>query len=186
MVPSISSKEIITSFVGLRPVLKGNDFYIDISKKAPHFVHVAGIQSPGLTASPAIAEYVKDLLKNDGLELTEKETYLPRIEPGERFSDKTPDEANELIKRNPLYGNIVCRCETVSEAEIIEAIRKGHTTMDGIKFYTRAGMGQCQGGFCTYKILKIISRETGIPVEQITKRGGESFIVKDKIENASL
>lgn len=186
MVPSISSKEIITSFVGLRPALQGNDFYIDRSKKVPHFIHVAGIQSPGLTASPAIAEYVKDLLKNDGLMLTEKDNYSPEIKPPVRLSDKSLNEADELIKKNPLFGNIVCRCETVSEAEIIEAIHKGHFTLDGIKFYTRAGMGKCQGGFCSYKILKIISRETGMPVENITKRGEGSYIVKDRIENMSV
>jgi glycerol-3-phosphate dehydrogenase len=186
IMPSISSKEIITSFAGLRPALEGNDFYIDKSGKIPHFIHVAGIQSPGLTASPAIAEYVKNLLKDDGLELTEKGCYSAEIDPSVRLSEKTLNEADRLINENPLYGNIVCRCETVSEAEIIEAIKKGHTTLDGIKFYTRAGMGKCQGGFCTYKILKIISRETGIPIEKITKRGGESYIVKGKIEDMSI
>jgi glycerol-3-phosphate dehydrogenase len=186
IIPSISSKEIITSFVGLRPALKGNDFYIDISKKASHFIHVAGIQSPGLTASPAIAEYVKNLLKKDGLQLTEKDDYSPTIEPKPRLSDRTISEADELIKKEPLYGNIVCRCETVSEAEIIEAINNGHITLDGIKFYTRAGMGKCQGGFCTYRLLKIIARETGMPIEKITKRGGKSFIVKGKIADLDI
>ncbi len=185
IMPSISSKEIITSFVGLRPTMKGNDFYIELSKKVPHFIHVAGIQSPGLTASPAIAEYVKDLLKKDGLQLTEKKDYSPTIQPGARLLDRSLTEVDELIKKNPLYGNIVCRCETVSEAEIIEAINKGHTTLDGIKFYTRAGMGKCQGGFCTYKILKIIARETGMPIEKITKRGGKSYIVKCRIADMS-
>ena len=86
-----------------------------------------------------------------------------------------------LVAENPQYGHVVCRCESVSEAEIVEAIHKGHTTLDGIKFYTRAGMGRCQGGFCTYKILKIIARETGMPVEHITKRGDGSRIVQGHI-----
>jgi len=90
-------------------------------------------------------------------------------------------EADECVEKNRSFGEIVCRCETVSEAEIVEAIRKGHTTLDGIKFYTRAGMGRCQGGFCTYKIMKILQRETGIPFDRITKRGGGSRLLLNEI-----
>jgi glycerol-3-phosphate dehydrogenase len=75
----------------------------------------------------------------------------------------------------------VCRCESVSEAEIVAAIHKGHTTLDGIKFYTRAQMGRCQGGFCTYKILKIIERETGMSIHEVTKRGGDSYVIPSEI-----
>ncbi len=181
MVPVISRREIITSFVGLRPVLEGNDFYIDISQKTPHFIQVAGIQSPGLTASPAIAGYVKDLLKKDGLQLTEKVDYHPGLSTSPHVREQSPENLAILAEKNPQYAHIVCRCESVSEAEIVEAIHKGHTTLDGIKFYTRAGMGRCQGGFCTYKILKILARETGIPIEEITKRGGGSYVVQGKL-----
>jgi len=186
MVPSISRKEIITSFAGLRPALEGNDFYIDISKKAPHFIQVAGIQSPGLTASPAIGEYVKDLLKKDGLKLEEKTDYDPFIKGFQQIRLYNPQKAENLIKRNKAYGHIICRCESVSEAEILEAVRKGHITLYGIKFYTRAGMGKCQGGFCSYKILHLISKETGLPIEKITKRGGKSYLVKEKISSLNL
>lgn len=181
LVPSISEKDIITSFAGLRPALKTGDFLINISDKSSHFIQVAGIQSPGLTAAPAIAEYVKDLLKKDGLELIEDPDYDPYVSHAPKVRDLTPEQLDELIKDNPSYGNIICRCETVSEAEIVEAIRKGHTTLDGIKFYTRAGMGKCQGGFCTYKILKILERETGISPFKITKRGKESYLIKNKL-----
>ncbi|MBD3347465.1 MAG: FAD-dependent oxidoreductase [Chitinivibrionales bacterium] len=181
MTPSVSRKDIITSFAGTRPALKGNDFYIDISKKRPRFIQVAGVQSPGLTASPAIAEYVKDLLKQAGLKLTEKDSFNPRLEKTVSVRKQSPEQAAQLIDTNPMFGSIVCRCETVSEAEIVEAIRKGHTTLDGIKFYTRAGMGRCQGGFCTYKILKILARETGKDIREFTKRGGGSFEIVGKI-----
>ncbi|MCD6396682.1 MAG: FAD-dependent oxidoreductase, partial [Spirochaetaceae bacterium] len=181
MVPSISQRDIITSFTGLRPVLKGGDFYIDISSKQPHFIQVAGIQSPGLTAVPAIAEYVKDLLKKDGLILIEKSSYEPSIEKVPRMRTLPPEEADFLIEKDPAYGEIVCRCESVSEAEIIAAVKHGHTTLDGIKFYTRAQMGRCQGGFCTDRIIKIIQRETGLSYEEITKRGKKSWLIKDRI-----
>ncbi len=181
MVPSISQRDIITSFTGLRPVLESGDFYIDISAKQPHFIQVAGIQSPGLTAVPAIAEYVKNLLKKDGLVLTEKSSYDPKIDKLPRMRTISPVEADELIKSDPAFGEIVCRCESVSEAEIIAAVKNGHTTLDGIKFYTRAQMGRCQGGFCTDRIIKIIQRETGLSYEDITKRGKASWILEDKI-----
>lgn len=181
MIPAISKREIITSFAGLRPTLEGGDFFIDVSKKTDRFIQVAGIQSPGLTASPAIGEYVKDLLKANGLTLVEKSSYDPVVAKVEQVRSNSHEANEKLIEKNPQYGNLVCRCEQISEAEIVEAIRNGHATLDGIKFYTRAGMGKCQGGFCTYKIMKIISRETGIPFTQISKRGGESQLVQSRI-----
>jgi glycerol-3-phosphate dehydrogenase len=181
MVPAISKKDIITSFAGLRPTLPGDDFYIDLSQKAPGLVQAAGIQSPGLTAAPAIAEYVAGLLQKDGLELAEKTGVTPFRQPSSKIRGKDFAELEEWIRREPSYGHVVCRCESVSEAEVVEAIRKGHTTLDGIKFFTRAGMGRCQGGFCTYRLLAILARETGMPVEAITKRGKGSPIVVGRI-----
>ena len=181
MVPSVSRRDIITSFVGLRPTLKDGDFYIALSKKAKHFIQVAGIQSPGLTASPAIGEYVKDLLKQDGMVLTEKKAFDPCVEKPAQVRKMTAQNVDDVVKKNPAYGNIICRCESVSEAQIVEAIHKGHTTLDGIKFYTRAQMGKCQGGFCTYRILQIIQRETGMSVKEITKRGGQSQLVTGRL-----
>ncbi len=181
MVGSISKKEIITSFAGLRPTLPDDDFFIAVSQAAPRFIQVAGIQSPGLTASPAIAEHVKDLLKKDGLSLVEKTDFTPAIPRTIRAREQTPEALDRLWRENPAYAHVVCRCETVSEAEVVDAIRKGHTTLDGIKLYTRAGMGRCQGGFCTYRILSVISRETGLSIEEITKRGPGSELVTARI-----
>ena len=181
LVPAVSERDIITSFSGLRPTLKGEDFYIGVSALRRHFIQVAGIQSPGLTASPAIAEYVKDLLKRDGLVLEEDPSYDPEIEELPRLRTMSTALADSLISEQPDYGDVVCRCEMVSRAEIVAAIRHGHTTLDGIKFYTRAQMGRCQGGFCTFRILKIISEETGTPIERITKRGAGSGLLRGRI-----
>ena len=181
MVNGISTRDVITSFAGLRPVLDSEDFYIDLSKKVPHFVQVAGIQSPGLTASPAIGEYVKDLLKQDGLELVKKERIEYRNPPRHELRNETPEALDRLHDADPAWTHMVCRCEKISEAEIVEAVRKGHTTLDGVKFYTRAGMGRCQGGFCSARIMKIISRESGIPMEELTKKGGNSRLLGGKL-----
>ncbi|HEY9053885.1 MAG TPA: NAD(P)/FAD-dependent oxidoreductase [Rectinemataceae bacterium] len=180
MIPGISETDVITSFAGLRPAC-GDDFYIALSTKVPHLVQVAAIQSPGLTASPAIGEYVKDLLKKDGLRLVEKPDWDPWVDKAKRARDLSPFELDEAVAADPAYGDIVCRCERVSEAEIIQAIRAGHRTLDGIKYVTRAQMGRCQGGFCTYKIIKILMRETGMSYDQVTKRGGASFVLKGEL-----
>ena len=186
MVNGVSTRDVITSFAGLRPVLDSEDFYIDLSQKVPHFVQVAGIQSPGLTASPAIGEYVKDLLKKDGLELVEKEKIEYRNPIHHELRNETPETLDRLHDDDPAWTHIVCRCEKISEAEIVEAVRKGHTTLDGVKFYTRAGMGRCQGGFCSAKIMKIISRESGIPMEELTKKGGNSRLLGGKLGTITI
>ena len=177
LVPALSERDIITAFSGLRPTLAGGDFRIECSGKVPTLVQVAGIQSPGLTASPAVGEYVKDLLKKAGLTLEEKPDWDPCLPEVPRIRELTPFQVDELAQRDPAYGEVVCRCEGVSEAEIVAAVRRGHRTLDGIKFYTRAQMGRCQGGFCTYRILGILARETGLPVQAITKRGPGSELL---------
>ena len=185
MIPSLSQNDVITNFAGLRPCL-GEDFYIEASKKAPCFVQVAGIQSPGLTASPAIAEYVKNILVEMGLQLTEKPHWNPYVEnhPCARemlLNQSGLEELDDRISNDPSWGNMVCRCENVSEAEIVQAVKLGHTTLDGIKYFTRAQMGRCQGGFCTYKIIKIIMRETGLSFDEITKHGSKSRILESML-----
>jgi glycerol-3-phosphate dehydrogenase len=177
MIPSLSRNDVITSFVGLRPCLE-EDFYIASSEKAPAFVQVAGIQSPGLTASPAIGEYVKNLLRDMGLELREKPGWDPFIEDRPRARELDPFALDALIAKDPAWGNMICRCENVSEAEIVQAVRLGHRTLDGVKYFTRAQMGRCQGGFCTYKIIKIIMRETGLSWNEVTKHGGSSRLLE--------
>jgi len=180
MIPSLSQNDVITSFAGLRPCL-GEDFYIEASKKAPCFVQVAGIQSPGLTASPAIGEYVKNILLDMGLQLTEKPGWNPYVEDRPLARNLSLNELDSLIAKDKAWGNIVCRCENVSEAEIVQAVKLGHTTLDGVKYFTRAQMGRCQGGFCTYKIIKIIMRETGLSWDEVTKHGGKSRVLEGSL-----
>ncbi len=180
LIPAVSERDVITAFAGLRPVLD-NDFYIAPSALAPRLIQVAGIQSPGLTASPAIALMVCELLRAEGLELRPKTRFTARLKAPAAARHMSAAELDERVARDPAWGNIVCRCEQISEAEIVEAIRAGHTTLDGIKFYTRAQMGRCQGGFCAYKILKILMRETGLPVEAITKRGPASRMLEGEL-----
>jgi glycerol-3-phosphate dehydrogenase len=192
LVPSISANDIIASFAGLRPVLHSwddpevpaplkDDFFIAPSAKAPGLVQAAGIQSPGLTASPAIGELVKDILRDMGLELRERPHYRGGLSPRGRLRGSTLEEAEALATADPRYGNVVCRCERVSEAEIVAAVRAGHATLDGVKYFTRAQMGRCQGGFCAYKIIKIIMRETGQSWDQVTKRGPGSQVLGGRL-----
>ena len=180
MVPGIDKSDIIASFAGIRPVSNTNDFIIEESKAAPHFINTAGIQSPGLTAAPAIALMVVNILKNSGIKLEKKRKFNKYDKPHRRFSLASNKEKELLIKLNNAYGNVICRCETVTEAEVVAAIRNGAKTVDGIKFRTRAGMGRCQAGFCIHHVIKILAKELGVPEEKLTKRGGGSKIVREK------
>jgi glycerol-3-phosphate dehydrogenase len=180
MIPFVSRNDVITSFAGLRPCL-AEDFFIAASQKAPALVQVAGIQSPGLTASPAIGEYVKNILRDMGLDLREKPGWDPYIENRPHARELDPFELDALIAQDPAWGNVVCRCENVSEAEIVQAIKLGHHTLDGVKYFTRAQMGRCQGGFCTYKIIKIIMRETGLSWNEISKHGASSRLLEAEL-----
>ena len=181
-VPQIPLNKVITSFTGIRAVPSTGDFVIGQSAVAPDFINCAGICSPGLTSAPAFAEYVAELLEKAGLELQEKNDYNPRRCHIKRFADMTDDEKSAAIAENPLYGRVICRCETITEAEIVDAVRHGARTLDGVKLRCRAGMGRCQGGFCSPRVMEIISRETGISMERLTKFGGESRILTGKIK----
>ena len=179
LISQITAKDIIASFAGLRATNENGDFVIEPSRKVKGFINVVGIDSPGLTAAPAIAEMVVDILGQEGLKLALKEDYQPSRR-WVRFRELSAEQKDELVKKDKRYGNIVCRCETVTEKEVIEAIRRGARTLDGLKFRTRAGMGRCQGGFCTPKVMKILAKELNIPLEEVTKRGDKSNILWGK------
>lgn len=170
----------ITSFCGLRAVGSTGDFIITSPECG--FINAAGIESPGLSASPAIAEYIVDMLGEQGLALTEKTDYDPIRVSSHAFSEATIEEKNAMIKENPAYGRIVCRCESVTEGEILDAIRRNPKArdLDGVKRRTRAQMGRCQGGFCGPYITELLSKELGIPYEAVTKFGGGSIINVEK------
>ena len=166
----------ITSFCGLRAVGSVGDFIINIPRE--RFVNVAGIESPGLSSSPAIAEYVLELLQSAGLPLCKKENFDPIRPATHAFREGTIEEKNEMIKKDPSYGRIICRCEGISEGEILAAIRQNPRPrdLDGVKRRTRAQMGRCQGGFCSPYIVEMLAKEWNLPFESITKFGGESII----------
>ncbi len=176
MVPSVSPRDIIASFAGLRAACSEDDFIIRPSWVARGLVHVAGIESPGLTAAPAIARMVVEILREEGLKVHARRVFNPvRLAPV-RFAHLSRAQQARLVASDPAFGRIVCRCETVTEAEVVDAIRRGARTVDGVKLRTRAGMGRCQGGFCMPRVMRILARELGIPVEQVTKRGPGSVI----------
>ena len=175
-VPSVPIGKTITSFCGLRAVGSTGDFII--TAPLPGFINAAGIESPGLSASPAIAEYIAEMLKDQGLSLREKPDYNPIRPSVHAFRELSMEEKNEVIRRNPAYGRIVCRCEGITEGEILDAIHRNPkaTNLDGIKRRTRAQMGRCQGGFCGPYIIELLARELQIPYESVTKFGGASIL----------
>jgi glycerol-3-phosphate dehydrogenase len=179
MMPSISRSDIIAYFAGLRPA-SGDDFVIRHEDALPGFFSAAGIQSPGLTAAPAIALMLARLLEERGLKLEPKDDFKPfRAKPVHLFQ-VPPERTRELIAEDPGYGDIVCRCELVSAREIRDAIKRGARTLDGVKFRTRAQAGRCHGGFCTTRIMKIMREELGLSPLAVTKRGPGSEIIKDE------
>lgn len=183
-VSGIPKNQTITSFCGLRAVGSSGDFIINSPRE--NFINVAGIESPGLSASPAIAKYVVNMLKECGLKLETDENAKKTRAPMHEFRSAGNEKKNEMIKKNPLYGKIICRCESITEGEIVDAIRRapGARDIDGIKRRTRAGMGRCQGGFCSPYVIDILSRELNLPYEKITKSGGGSYVVTGKTKGA--
>ncbi len=181
VVPGISARDCIAEFAGLRAVADGEDFIIGTTSKKG-FINVAGIQSPGLTAAPAIATLVADIIRDEGLSMSLKDDFEPAVPKPIHFASLPTEKQIELARQNPSYGQIVCRCELITEGEILDAIDRGAKTLDGIKFRTRAGMGRCQGGFCTSRCMELLSRKMDVPIPEITKRGGESWVVKPRTE----
>ena len=179
-VENIDFSKVITSFSGLRSTPDTGDFVINSPKEG--FINVAGIESPGLSASPAIAEYVLALAREGGLDLSLREDFVRVRRPMHYFSEMTLEEKNELIKERPEFAEIVCRCETVTAGEILDAIRTNPrpTDVDGVKRRTRATMGRCQGGFCTPYIIELLSKELSVDYTAITKHGGGSYINLEK------
>ena len=180
LVPDLPMGACITEFAGLRAVSDTGDFILGASR-VPGFYNAAGIQSPGIAAAPAIAEVVVESLGKEML-LRKKANWNGRLPKKVAFNRMTAAEKQAAIQKNPLYGRVICRCETVTEGEIVDAIREpaGACTVDGVKRRTRAGMGRCQGGFCGPRVVQIIARELGIPVEQVLKerQGSELYFKK--------
>lgn len=186
-VNQLNFRQVITSFAGLRavPDSAGQDFILRASHVDGHFLHCAGIESPGLSASPAIAEYAVELLKDAGLALQPNDRFRPERRSYHWFKQLSPGEKNEVIRKDPRFGRVVCRCETVTEGEIVEAIHRAPraTTLDALKHRLRSGMGRCQGGFCTPLLVEILARETGKTPTEICKGAAGSVLLLEKLKD---
>lgn len=175
IVPGLSRHDVIAEFAGNRAVLESEDFLIGPTER-PGFLNAAGIQSPGLTAAPAIAELLVDMLEREGLDLTPRTSWEPDFPRPVRFAQLDDAERRRLAAEDPRYARIVCRCELVTEGEVRDGVARGSETLDSIKFRTRAGMGRCQGSFCTLRCMDVLARELGVPFTELTKHGGDSWL----------
>ena len=177
-VKNIPMRSVITSFAGLRAHEDGHEFLIGELEDAPGFIDCAGIESPGLTSSPAIGEMVAEILR-EKLNLEKNENFVATRKGVLDPDALSKEERIELIRKNPAYGNIICRCEMITEGEILDAIHRplGAKSLDGVKRRTRAGMGRCQAGFCSPRTMEILARERHVSMFDITKSGGDSKIV---------
>jgi glycerol-3-phosphate dehydrogenase len=178
LVNGVQSGDIINSFTGIRVFNNRNpeDHIIEATKKHPNFIN-AVIRLPGLAASAAIAEYVVDLLGNQHLGLARKTEYNPYRKSIPKVNELPGEVRHELITRDSRFGHIICRCEEVSEGEVVEAIRRGARTLAAVKYRTRAGMGRCQGSFCGPRVAEILARELDIPMKEVKLKGGLSRVL---------
>ena len=182
--PELDRRDVIAMYAGIRPADYKEDFIIQMSGKVHGFIHVAGIQSPGLASAPAIAEMVEGILKEDmeasGRTVSVREDYKPKRRPQVQFRRLSHEEQDALIRENPKYGHIICRCEQITEGEILDVLHSPvvPTTVDAIKRRTRAGMGRCQGGFCQPRVVEILARELDKDWTQINLKGRGAYILE--------
>lgn len=179
LVPNVQLRDTITQYAGLRPQRNPEGLYVDTYEDLAGYINLSGIRSTGLTASAALGKYVAQLLKTQGLAMEPKQDFQEKRQGIRLFRDMTDEEREKAIAENPLYGRVVCRCETVTEGEIVAAIHSPipARSVDAVKRRLRAGMGRCQGGFCGSRVLEILSRELQLPVEEICKNQKGSYMV---------
>lgn len=180
-IPSINLRENIRNFSGVRANSDKEDFIIEEVKDKKGFINLAGIKSPGLTAAPAIAELAVSILKESGLKLEKKQNFYNKRKRV-KIKELNEEEKNKLIKQNPKYGRVICRCEKITEGEILDTFKTPipPRSLDGIKRRCNPGLGRCQGGFCGPTIVSIISKELNIPPQQVLKDMSGSYILKEK------
>lgn len=185
MMKDLPIRQVITSFAGLRAHEDGHEFIIGEAADAPGFFDCAGIESPGLSSAPAIGTLVAGLLRAK-LSLAEKPDFIARRKGVLDPRTLSREEYAALILREPAYGSVVCRCETVTEGEILDAIRRplGAKSLDGVKRRTRAGMGRCQAGFCSPRVMELLARELGVDQSAVTKAGGASRLIVGRTKDS--
>ncbi len=180
LIPNIPFNQQIRTYSGLRATSTRHDFIIEPSKTYETFINVAGIESPGLVSSPAIGEYVVEELVSKVLALKKKDSYVSKIRPYIHEKELSAEERNELIKKNPDFGTIICNCEKVSLGQIKDVLSRSLPclTIKALKKRTRAGFGKCQGGFCQPQVLRIIASKQNIdPSEVLYDKTGSNIIV---------
>jgi len=182
MCENVPFGQTITSFAGTRAFCDRHDFIIEESKTVDGLINCAGIESPGLTSAPAIAKFVVEELVSNKIELAKNKAFNGNRKPDNFFEKLSMEEKNQIIKENRACGKIICRCEQITEGEIVRAIKTNPpaTNIDAIKRRTRSGMGRCQGGFCQPFVAEILARELNIPLEEVTKCGGNSYLLRGK------
>ena len=186
LIPALSEKDVITSFAGILAnsnMTNDGDFFIAPSEQASGVIHVL-VGAPGLSAAPAIADYVIQLLGDAGWQVEEKSDFNSQRQGWPRFASAPMATKMQMIDAEPKYGHVLCRCEHVTEAEILHSIRRGASTMDAVKHLTRAGMGRCQGGFCAPFVLKHLANEMGVSPTQVTKNGPGSHQIAKMTKTA--
>lgn len=185
LVPDLDTRRVVRAFAGGRPVIQGtNDFFIGQSAVVPGLFQAAGIQSPGVASAPAIAERMEQVLRNAGVVLHERGDWNPIRHAPDDFDRAPLARKEELIESDPAWGQIVCRCETVPEAEIVAAIRRrpGAVSVEGVKRRCRAGMGRCQSGFCQSRVVAILARELGCDPSEVLLEDAGSWLVEGPLK----
>ena len=185
LVPDLDTRRVVRAFAGGRPVIQGtNDFYIGQSAVVPGLFQAAGIQSPGVASAPAIAERMEQVLRDAGVELRKRDDWDPIRRAPDDFDRVPLARKEELIESGPAWGQIVCRCETVPEAEIVAAIRRhpGAVSVEGVKRRCRAGMGRCQSGFCQSRVVAILARELGCDPSEVLLEDTGSLLVEGPLK----
>ncbi len=182
LIPNVNLRDTITQYSGLRPNRNPEGLHVDTYEDLYGYINLSGVRSTGLTLSVAMGKYVAQVMLNIGAPMVLKDNFIKTRKGIVKFSEQTRDVQDELIKENPLYGNIICRCETITEAEIMQAIHRplGAKSVDAVKRRVRAGMGRCQAGFCGPKVLEILARELDVEPTEINKHNDGSYMVTGK------
>ena len=182
LIPNVNLRDTITQYSGLRPNRNPEGLHVDTYEDLYGYINLSGVRSTGLTLSVAMGKYVAQVMLNIGAKMVLKDDFIKTRKGIVKFSEQTREVQDELIKENPLYGNVICRCETITEAEILQAIHRplGAKSVDAVKRRVRAGMGRCQAGFCGPKVLEILARELGVEPTQINKNNDGSYMVTGK------
>jgi glycerol-3-phosphate dehydrogenase len=182
LIPNVNLRDTITQYSGLRPNRNPEGLHVDNYEDLYGYINLSGVRSTGLTLSVAMGKYVAQVMLNIGAKMVLKDNFIKTRKGIVKFSEQTREVQDELIKENPLYGNVICRCETITEAEILQAIHRplGAKSVDAVKRRVRAGMGRCQAGFCGPKVLEILARELGVEPTQINKNNDGSYMVTGK------